>query len=41
MKEVLKLIWETDALQPWAFEDPDDEGSIADLVRKCLEKVND
>ena len=38
LKETLKLIWETDALQLWAFEDPDGEGSIADVVRKCLGK---
>jgi len=36
MKETLRTIWETDALQLWAFENPDDEVSIADLVRECL-----
>ena len=39
MREVLKLIWETDALQGWAWEDPEGEGSIADWVRKCVKNI--
>ena len=30
MKDILTIIWETDALQGWAWEDPEGEGSIAD-----------
>ena len=36
MLEVLRIIWDADALQQWAWEDPDDEGSIADLVREVV-----
>jgi hypothetical protein len=36
VRETLKLVWETDALAGWAWEDPDDEGSIASKVRETM-----
>lgn len=38
MKRILFTIWDTDALQLWAFEDPDGEGSIASMVRDALKE---
>jgi hypothetical protein len=34
--EVIKLILETDALQDWAFEDPDGDGSIAQMAEDAI-----
>ena len=39
MKDILTIIWETDALQEWAWEDPEGEGSIADWVRKYVKNI--
>lgn len=39
MKEVLKLIWETDALAQWAWEKGDDDESIADILRETMSKI--
>lgn len=42
MKQLLKTIYETDCLPNWAFEDPDNEGSIAEMVRGFIyEEIND
>ncbi len=33
MRNVIELIYETDALQSWAYESEDGEPSIADMLR--------
>jgi len=38
--EVIKLILETDALQDWAFEDPDGNGSIAQMAEDAIKNKN-
>lgn len=39
MKAVIKLIYETDALQAWAYEDGDGEPSIASLLRESYKML--
>jgi len=39
MREILKLIWETDALAQWAWEKGDDDESIADILRETMKKI--
>ncbi len=38
MKQLLKVIHETDCLSYWAYDAHDDEESIADCVRKFAEE---
>ena len=36
MKQLLKLIWESDCLPDWAFEHCDDDEPIGSMVRKIV-----